>query len=153
MWARSQPRAVLSGLKLPDGEITSDDAVREGLAQHWRQTFLWQSSDETAASELMNDVPEMPEIPPPTQAMVAHLVATAKNRSPGWDGLPSEAGRALGARAINMIWNTTVSLLAGRDMPVRWDSAAMVFQPKNNSCCCFVQMLNCSPARLLWGLS
>ena len=115
MRALTNHRAILSGLRIPNGGIaTSDDAACEGLAEHWKTTFLWQPSDETAASELKNVVPAIPDIPPPTKAMVAHVVASAKNRALEWDGLPSEAWRALGARALDMIWNTSVWMLAGR---------------------------------------
>ena len=75
MWAETQPRTVLSGLKLPNGEIvTSDDAMCEELAQHWRQTFLSQPSDATAARELVNEVLGMADIPPPTKALSSHFL-------------------------------------------------------------------------------
>ena len=89
---------MLGVLKLPNREMaTSGDAVCERLVQHWRKNFLWQPSDETAPCELMSDVPLIPDIPPPTKATVAHVVATAKNRAPGWDGLPSEGLAGVGS--------------------------------------------------------
>ena len=80
--------------------------------------------------ELSSFLEPLPTIPPPSRHHARCAVKFAKNRAPGYDGLPAEAWRAAGELSVDLAFESTLWLLSGAQMPPIWHSAVLVYPPK-----------------------
>ena len=143
-------RSYVAAIRVRAGEVVTDPAeMAAALRAHWQEVFDRRRVDEARLAQWLGEDLDRAGLPPPDHAAwrprrsdVERAVAMSSSSSPGPDGLPSQAWRALGPLGIDVLYGVLREftmdagprhldlLLSGPDPALQFNRSTMVFLPK-----------------------